>query len=84
MNHIWQLQEAKSKLSELVNKALREGPQIITRHGDEVAVIISYEDYNRLRKRKTSLVEFLRASPLASAELDLERDQSALRQDIQL
>jgi antitoxin Phd len=81
MNHIWQLQEAKSKLSELVNKALEEGPQIITRHGDEVAVLISYEDYNRLRKPETNLVEFFRSSPLAGEELDLERDRSLSRQD---
>jgi antitoxin Phd len=65
MDHVWQLQEAKSKLSELVNRALGEGPQIITRHGEEVVVVISYEDYNQMRKPKTSLVEFLRTSPLA-------------------
>jgi prevent-host-death family protein len=84
MYHIWQLQEAKSKLSELVNKALQEGPQIITRHGDEVAVVMSYEDFNRLRKPETSLVEFLRSSPLAGFEIDLERDRSSFRPDVEL
>lgn len=84
MNKIWQLQEAKSKLSELVNKARDEGPQIITRHGDEVAVLLSYEDFNRLRKPETSLVEFLRSSPLAGEELDLERDRSLSRPDVGL
>ena len=79
MNRIWQLQEAKSILSELVNKAQEEGPQIITRHGDEVAVVISYEDFNRLRKPETSLVEFLRSSPLAGTEIDLKRDDSPFR-----
>jgi len=84
MAHIWQLQEAKSKFSELVNKALEEGPQIITRHGDEVAVLLSYGDFNRLRKPETSLVEFLRSSPLAEEELDLERDRSLSRPDVGL
>lgn len=84
MSSIWQLQEAKSKLSKLVNKALREGPQIITRYGDEVAVVISYEEYTRLNKPETNLVEFLRASPLVGVDLNFERDRSPLRQDVDL
>ena len=76
MNHIWQLQEAKNKLSELVNEAENEGPQIITRHGEQVAVVISIDDYSRLTKPATDLVEFFQSSPLAKVELDLERDRS--------
>jgi antitoxin Phd len=45
MDHTWQEQEAKSRFSEQVNKALSEGPQIITRHGNEVAVLISYDEF---------------------------------------
>ena len=84
MAHIWQLQEAKSRLSELVNKAREEGPQIITRHGDEVAVLISYEDFNRMRISETNLVEFFRSSPLVGEELDLKRDRSHSRPDVGL
>jgi prevent-host-death family protein len=84
MGGIWQLQEAKSRLSELVNQAIREGPQIITRHGDEVAVVISYDEYSRLRKPEISLVEFFRASPLVGASLNIERDRSPLRPDVDL
>ncbi len=78
-NHTWQLQEAKSKFSEVVNKALAEGPQIVTRHGEEIVVILSKADYARLRKSQTSLLEFFRQSPLVGVELDLERDQSLPR-----
>jgi antitoxin Phd len=72
---VWQLQEAKNRFSELVDKALTEGPQIVTLHGEELVVIISKDEYNRLRKSHTSLLEFFRQSPLVGVELDLERDQ---------
>ena len=45
----WQLQEAKAKFSQLVQKALDEGPQTVTRHGKEVAVLVSAEDYKKLQ-----------------------------------
>ena len=73
-NDVWPLQEAKNWLSELVNKAIADGPQIVTRHGEELVVVISKAEYNRLRKSQTSLVEFFRQSPLVGVELDLKRD----------
>ena len=84
MSRIWQLQEAKSKLSELVNQVLKEGPQIITRRGDEVVVVISYDEFTRMQKPETDLVMFFRNSPLVGADIELERDQSPLRQDVDL
>jgi prevent-host-death family protein len=82
-NHIWQLQEAKNRFSEVVNKALAEGPQTVTRHGEEIVVIVSKAEYYRLLKSQTSLFEFFRQSPLVGVELDLERDKSMPR-DIDL
>jgi antitoxin Phd len=76
MPEIWQLQEAKNKFSEVVNRALSDGPQHVTRRGVEVVVILSADEYRRLQKSKPSLVEFFRASPLVGADLDLERDQT--------
>ena len=73
MNSTWQLQEAKSRLSELVETAARKGAQTITRHGREAAVVISVRDFGRLTRPKESLVSFLRNSPLAGADLDLGR-----------
>ena len=46
----WQLQEAKAKFSELVQKAIDEGPQTVTRHGKEVVVIVSAKDFARVAK----------------------------------
>lgn len=72
----WQLQEAKNRFSEVVNKALDEGPQIVTRRGKEVVVVLSSDEYAELKKSQVSLVEFFRQSPLVGVELDLKRDQS--------
>jgi antitoxin Phd len=80
---VWQLQEAKNRFSEVVNKALTEGPQTVTRHGQEIVVVLSKADYNRLKKSQGSLVEFFRQSPLVGIDIDLERDQS-LPRDIDL
>jgi antitoxin Phd len=80
---VWQLQDAKNRFSEVVNKALAEGPQVVTRRGEEVAVILSTDEYNRLKKSKSSLREFFRESPLVGVDLQVERDQSYPR-DAQL
>jgi prevent-host-death family protein len=69
----WQLQDAKNKLSEVVDRAIAEGPQVLTRRGREAAVVISMDDFRRLTRPKESLVSFLRASPLVGVDLDLER-----------
>lgn len=85
MTYRWQLQEAKNRFSEVVDEALAHGPQIVTRHGQEVAVILSYAEYKQMQKAQLPLGEFLRQSPLAGAEdLDLERDNSAPRPDLEL
>lgn len=83
MPKVWQLQEAKNKFSQLVKEALAKSPQVITRHGEEVVVILSKEEYDRLKKSQTGLVEFFRQSPLVGVDLDLERDQSYPR-DVEL
>jgi len=72
----WQLQDAKNRFSELVNKALKEGPQIITRRSEEVVVILSKGEYEKLKQTQTGLLEFFRRSPLVGVELDLDRDRS--------
>ncbi|HEX9455952.1 MAG TPA: type II toxin-antitoxin system Phd/YefM family antitoxin [Candidatus Binatia bacterium] len=69
----WQLQEAKNRLSEVVRKARSEGPQVITLHGADAAVVVSTKDFDRMSKRKGRLVEFFRKSPLAGVDLDLKR-----------
>jgi prevent-host-death family protein len=80
----WQLQEAKNKLSQVVDDALDKGPQIITRHGTEVAVVLSYEDYRRIVASRPRLVDFFRSSPLVGVDLDLSRDSSPIRDEFTL
>jgi antitoxin Phd len=70
----WQLQEAKNKLSEVVDTSINKGPQIISRRGRNTAVIISFEDYQHLTKPKKDLKQLLRNSGFH--ELDLTRDKS--------
>ena len=65
----WQFQEAKNKLSEVVNRALKLGAQVITRRGKEVAVVISYSDYQKLQKSQSNLSAFFHESPLAGLDL---------------
>jgi prevent-host-death family protein len=71
----WQLQEAKNKLSQLVQEAQRSGPQLITVRGEEAAVVLSAEEYRKLTGRQGSLIEFLQNSSWADVELDLRRNQ---------
>lgn len=79
----WQLQHAKNRFSELVEAAMRDGPQEITRHGKPVAVVLSLDEYNRLASpnREPSLAEFLLNAPRIGLEemgidLDAERRRS--------
>ena len=75
----WQFQAAKNKICELVDKAVNQGPQVITMPGEEDAIIISKEEYDRLKKPQSSLVDFFQNSPLVGVDLDLERDQTLPR-----
>jgi prevent-host-death family protein len=59
----WQLQAAKQRFSELVERAQREGPQVVTKHGREAVVVVSAEEYRRLKGPDGNLVEFLRSAP---------------------
>jgi len=82
----WQVQKAKAQFSELFRRARTEGPQRITRQGKEGVVMISDEEYNRLRVKSNqpkSIVQFFRESPLVGLQLNLERDRDTGR-DIEL
>jgi prevent-host-death family protein len=76
----WQLQEAKNRLSELIQACLQNGPQIVTKRGKETAVLLSIEEYQRLIKPKESLADFLQKSPLKGVNLDLKRNKDLPRE----
>jgi prevent-host-death family protein len=65
----WQLQEAKARFSELVQKAIDEGPQTVTRHGKDAVVVLSVDEYAKLRERRPSLKEVLMSGPEGEFEL---------------
>lgn len=76
----WQLQEAKGKFSEVVKRALSEGPQGITMRGEPVAVLVSCADYARLTRPKPGFVEFMRNSPMVGVKMKIEREGGFARE----
>jgi antitoxin Phd len=68
----WQLQEAKAKLSEVIDTAEKKGPQIITRRGVKTAVIVPFEEWERGQAgKKRSLLEVLRSGPQGDLPIPL-------------
>ena len=80
--HTWQLQEAKSRFSEVVDLTLKEGPQLVTRRGQEAVVILAANEYRRLSGQEPTLIECLLNAPRGEA-LVLERTPESIR-DIEL
>lgn len=78
----WKLEEAKNRFSEVVRRAAAEGPQLVTRHGREAAVVLGVDEYRRLTQPR-DLVSFLADSPFGEAlradELRLDRDPEPAR-----
>ena len=71
----WSLQDAKNRLSHVVDQALSEHrPQIITRRGKNTAVVIAYEDYLKLASSGKSLLERLLPAEPIGIELEITRD----------
>jgi antitoxin Phd len=72
----WKLEDAKNRFSEVVRRAMADGPQFVTRHGRDAVVVVSAAEYEQLAAPRPML-DFLQDSPLAEAiaagELDLTR-----------
>ncbi len=66
----WQVQEAKQRFSEVLRAAETGEPQIVTKHGEEVAVVIDIAAYRRLKGEQVGLMEYLRVDPLDDVDLD--------------
>lgn len=76
----WQLQDAKNRLSQVVEQACSQGPQTITLRGKPAAVVVAFDEYSRLLQPRLSLVEFLQRSPLRGVELQIERSRDTGRE----
>jgi prevent-host-death family protein len=74
----WQVQEAKTRLSEVIERARTEGPQIITRHGAERAVVISIEGYRALVAHQPDFKAHLLGGPKVD-DFTIERDRDTGR-----
>jgi antitoxin Phd len=68
MKRVWQLQEAKNQLSRVIDQAMTDGAQTITRHGRPVVVVVAAQAYQRLQPRRRT-VEVLRSCPVSNLEL---------------
>jgi len=76
----WQIQDAKQRFSEMIRAVEHDGPQIITRHGEEVAVVVDIAEYRRLTRSTVDLTGLLLGEPALSddavqalAEVEAER-----------
>jgi prevent-host-death family protein len=63
-----QLRDAKASLSAVVDEAMDGSPAIITRHGKKAAVIVSFDEWERLSK-VPSFGQLLMAAPLQEEDL---------------
>jgi prevent-host-death family protein len=77
----WALQDAKARFSEVVRKAKTEGPQRITVHGREEVVVVSIEEYRRLKDQRSgqALVQLMQDSPLRDITIDHEPTYAPVR-----
>jgi len=76
----WAVAEAKARFSELIDRALADGPQTITRKGQKAVVVVSADEWRRKTKRKGNLAEFFAASPLRGADLKVKRSKDEPRE----
>jgi antitoxin Phd len=74
----WQIQDAKARFSELIERARSKGPQTITRHGAESAVVLSIEDYRVLASNKPDFKAHLLGGPKVD-DFPVERDSDTGR-----
>jgi antitoxin Phd len=81
MSVTWQLQDAKNRFSQLVEDAIHVGPQLVTRRGDPVVVVVSIERWRQVTEEVPRLKDYLRAIRLD--DLDLSRE-SGEREEVTL
>ena len=74
----WPINDAKNRFSELLEDANVKGPQLITRHGSERAVVLSIEEYRALTAHKPDFRSYLLGGPKVD-DFAVERDVDAGR-----
>ncbi len=80
----WQLQEAKQRFSELVRRTLEEGPQVVTRHGKEVVVVVPASEYRQADEKRLDFKEFLMSAPEGLEHIIPERPKDDFPREVDL
>lgn len=77
----WLLQDAKARFSELVRRVRSEGPQHVTVHGRDEVVVVSAEEFRRLKGERSgdALIAAMQASPYREMDIEPKRDRMPVR-----
>ena len=75
-----QLKDARANFSTLVDKAISDGPQIVTRNGKKAVVVVSMEEWMRREPRRSDLVDFFANSPLREEGIEIDRQRDYPRE----
>jgi len=78
-NDVWQYQEAKAKLSEVMDLVQKKGMQTIIRNRNEEYIILSKKQYEEYTRPTNSLLDFFMAAPCPDVDLDITRSQEGIR-----
>ena len=79
MKTTWKLQDAKARFSQIVEDALKLGPQFVTRRGKKAVVVLSTEEFEKLVSKKPSFKEFLLSCPKIDDDFEFERQKDYSR-----
>ena len=83
--HVWPVQDAKARFSELLNACVSEGPQVVTRRGTETAVLVPIDQWRRLQaSARPSLKQLLLTDSARTDMLVPERGKTRRRQAVAL
>ena len=74
----WQVQDAKQRFSELIRRAVSDGPQVVTRHGEEVVVVVAATEFHRLTEDVGGFKKLLLGPPYVEIP-EVQRDPSPTR-----
>jgi len=73
----WPLQDAKNQFSQVVELAKKRGPQMVTKHGEAVAVVVSFDEFKAMSRPKETVAQFF--SPLRESGIRFERQRDLPR-----
>jgi len=78
----WLRQDAKARFSELVRRVRSEGPQHVTVHGRDEVVVVSAEEFRRLKGERSgeTLIAAMQASPYRDIDIESKRDRMPVRE----